>query len=727
MNKKFYFALALTAGLFASCSSDDVVQAPGLDSQLSNQEGAINLSILNGSQGITRGTGTVGSTDATAQQWAGQKVNVYMLKTGTLNQAYEVKDDGTDDTANPLYANQEMVVEAGNAALILDIQPTTAGAGTPAVNDRIVTSKYFPGSGVYDFWGYRTDGAETSAPVGVNDATATQATIAFEIDGSQDLMSGKAVISEDAPAGAAKSADGKTVTGVTVANIGQKLSTGEIVGTYGGNFVPVDPAKVYSAYAARRGIDPVLHFTHRLARFTFQVKGANADCCILDGETDVDKIAAAVNVTGITVKDSKYKGDLVIAYTGTTEPEAITWDGTVTKDLALKQRVKKVTTAAVGDFYGIKVVRGADDAVTGDPTYSYTVSTAVAPAAPSVAGASMVNGLAITDAMEVYDAYATNAATTNLPNGNKTTIADIKTALTAANTESAVYYRYFNTTPVVYSTDPADIDLTADLVDLDPVQPIKSAAGDPQKTNVGEAMLLPAGVNQYIIELALQQTVKDQAFTRLDANGKAIYVDDVTTPTVYYLYSPAQAAVAADLAATVSYANAGDYATAKGAASESVATTQAAAEADAATQAAGTYFYVNDATTPTAWWSITVNTAAVPAVTAHYYDQANAATHMTNAGQQIAVATVEGTPATYKKWVTSTTIVKNMTVKQPVKLPNDPSTGTPMAFTAGKSYNVVITVNGLEEIGGDGTTGPVVDAYVDYGTDIDVDDNTQLP
>ena len=76
MNKKFYFALALTAGLFASCSSDEVALAPQMNVD-DSQKAPIELK-LGSLSGVTRGTGTVGSlgTDAANNKWAGQKLHV---------------------------------------------------------------------------------------------------------------------------------------------------------------------------------------------------------------------------------------------------------------------------------------------------------------------------------------------------------------------------------------------------------------------------------------------------------------------------------------------------------------------------------------------------------------------------------------------------------------------------------------------------------------------------
>lgn len=68
------------------------------------------------------------------------------------------------------------------------------------------TIAYYPVSGNYDFWGYRVDNAVAGTPdvKTVNDngdeVAADQATkrvVAIEIDGSQDIMAGKAVPSND--------------------------------------------------------------------------------------------------------------------------------------------------------------------------------------------------------------------------------------------------------------------------------------------------------------------------------------------------------------------------------------------------------------------------------------------------------------------------------------------------------------------------------------------------
>ena len=322
MKKSYFFALA-AAALFAGCSNEDVLSRGDDVTTLDGDKVAVKLSITNGSS-ATRGSGTVGSTDATENQWAGQKVKVYMLDKGTL-------DVAEDADGNTIYDNQEMTVEKdGDPALILTVDVDGD------VTTREVEKRYFPSDGVYDFWGYRTDGAEDGDPY---DDGANKV-IDFTIDDSQDILTGKAT---------------------PVLN-----ASGMVDGTYGGEAVEVDPAKVYSAFAARRAINPQLAFKHQLSRFTFQVKGAAASDCVDEAETDQD----VIDVTGIKIDEikinAKNSGKLVIAYTSDEAPAMITWND-ATEDLYLKQRAKNVTTKEDGNFYTFVVAKDADETV----SYTY--------------------------------------------------------------------------------------------------------------------------------------------------------------------------------------------------------------------------------------------------------------------------------------------------------------------------------------------------------------------
>ena len=265
MKKLFLMGAVASLGLLASCSSDDDLSTGG-----NGKDGLQKIKIGMGVQAnvATRGTGTVGAVGEKENTWAKQTVNVYMLNKGTLDLAKFGED--------PIYENTVLTTPTDNAS----------GIATELVGG-VAQYKYYPTTKTaFDFWGYRLDDADVTA-AGDQDGSATAAAIknnkfvpytsgdslliGFKIDGTQDIMAGKAVPTEE-----------------------------EITKCGGED-------NIYSAFAARREVQPNIKFEHLLSRLNFQV---------LDGKktetTDPDK---AVKVTGITVK-SKATGKLVIAYQG---------------------------------------------------------------------------------------------------------------------------------------------------------------------------------------------------------------------------------------------------------------------------------------------------------------------------------------------------------------------------------------------------------------------------
>lgn len=278
-------------GLLASCSSDDDLSTGG-----NGKDGLQQIKIGMGVQAnvATRGTGTVGAVGAENNTWAKQTVNVYMLNKGTLDLA-KFGDD-------PIYENTVLTTPTDNAS----------GIATELVGG-IAQYKYYPTTKTaFDFWGYHLDDADVTAE-GDRDGSETAAAIksnkfvpytsgdslliGFQIDGTQDIMAGKAVPTE------------------------------EEMNKCGGE------ENIYSAFAARRDVQPNIKFEHLLSRLNFQV---------LDGKktetTDPDK---AVKVTGITVK-SKATGKLVIAYQG----EATTFEN-VSDQLIVDKDADEVKDAAL--------------------------------------------------------------------------------------------------------------------------------------------------------------------------------------------------------------------------------------------------------------------------------------------------------------------------------------------------------------------------------------------
>lgn len=295
MKKMFFFALA-AAGMLTACSNEDTLGGNG-EQNVSEQQ--IRLGVAS-SKVQTRGTGTVGGMTDAENVWAGQTLWVYMLQKGSMDLAY-YKAPAVGGVATPdveVFNNKKFT--APDAA-----NNTKSGLATTADG----TIAYYPVSGYYDFWGYRVDDAAGATPVvkTVDDTgaevtvdQATKRVVDIEIDGSQDIMAGKAEPSADEVA---------------------KL------GNYADNF--------YSAYAARKGVQPNITFNHLLTRFTFEVRaGSKATAGAgASGHTD------AVRVQGISV-ESKTKGVLTVAYTGEekTADKLLTFTDAPAVPLSLKQR-----------------------------------------------------------------------------------------------------------------------------------------------------------------------------------------------------------------------------------------------------------------------------------------------------------------------------------------------------------------------------------------------------
>lgn len=294
MKKMFFFALA-AAGMLTACSNEDTLGGNG-EQNVSEQQ--IRLGVAS-SKVQTRGTGTVGGMTDAENVWAGQTLWVYMLQKGSMDLAY-YKAPAVGGVATPdveVFNNKKFT--APDAA-----NNTKSGLATTADG----TIAYYPVSGNYDFWGYRVDDAAGATPVvkTVDDTgaeveanVATKRVVDIEIDGSQDIMAGKAAPSND------------EVT---------KL------GGYAENF--------YSAYAARKGVQPNITFNHLLTRFTFEVRAGSKATAGLPAGGNTD----AVKVTGVSV-GSKTTGTLTVAYTGETKAAAdlLTFTGDASA-LTLKQR-----------------------------------------------------------------------------------------------------------------------------------------------------------------------------------------------------------------------------------------------------------------------------------------------------------------------------------------------------------------------------------------------------
>lgn len=299
MKKLFLMGAVASLGLLASCSSDDDLSTGG-----NSKDGLQQIKIGMGVQAnvATRGTGTVGAVGEKENTWAKQTVNVYMLNKGTLDLAKFGED--------PIYENTVLTTPADNAS----------GIASELDEHGVAQYKYYPTTKTaFDFWGYRLDDADkTTAEDQAGSATAAAINgnrfvpytsedsllIGFQIDGTQDIMAGKAVPTE------------------------------EEMNKCGGE------ENIYSAFAARREVQPNIKFEHLLSRLNFQV---------LAGAKSTTDDNTGVKVTGITVK-SKATGKLVIAYKGAATFENVSdqlivdkyekpeTEAALYKDLVVKQR-----------------------------------------------------------------------------------------------------------------------------------------------------------------------------------------------------------------------------------------------------------------------------------------------------------------------------------------------------------------------------------------------------
>ena len=301
MKKYFMFVAVAAAGMLASCSSESLT---GSDPTIEpGQEDLVPIKINVASpsaRAITRGTGTVGGivketgTDtyvpanndgseagAVANSWAGQKINVYMLKKGTLDVAKFNSDD--------IYKNAQLTTPAGEAE-----GEAKYHAGGAATHNYI---KYYPQTGQYDFWGYRIDDAVTAAAPAV-DAETNTLKVGITVDGTQDVL-------------------------------GAKTKDPNLSGT------TLTTADLYSAKAARQAIQPTLDFKHLMTRLTFEAFAGN-----LDAESVTITSIEVRPIKSITQQgaepaagDTTYikpTGTLLIAGTAPAFEQKVNWDQTTT-------------------------------------------------------------------------------------------------------------------------------------------------------------------------------------------------------------------------------------------------------------------------------------------------------------------------------------------------------------------------------------------------------------
>lgn len=323
MRKSYLFAAILAMGALSSCSNDTENIAP--ESAQNDGRQPIILGVGNpNAVTVTRGTGTVGDI-GDASQWNGEELYLLMLNKGELKYAVD------PDNSQQLFANEAMNAPIGENGLM---QPQNASV------------RFYPAKGYFDFFAYHIDDAALPSDLETPEE-ADKWTIPFTIDGSQDLMVGKAELTEDQKA---------------------MIENDDALGA----------DEYYCAKSSRHAIMPSMNFKHLLTRLTFTVKPGDEKASG-EGDTEEERGKRAVRVAKISIK-SKTTGKMVVAYKGNIAEEGlIEWDEQELADVVLKERVgtdlgvlqamKPVTLYGVDPTTGVR----AGEALLVSPEDEYTM------------------------------------------------------------------------------------------------------------------------------------------------------------------------------------------------------------------------------------------------------------------------------------------------------------------------------------------------------------------
>lgn len=248
MKKQFFYA-ALAIGMMSSCTSSDLPGNQAPEEQLPEEERvAIELGISSPNAKIeasTKGIGSVGGIDEEENKWKGEELGIWMYKVTDDNAwAPAVEEDGTTPILDGVtkfkapYESEE--TKSGKIHMIKSVGATE--------DQNVYVAKYYPSTGRYSFYGFHLD----DAPANPNQTSHTITDI--EIDGTQDIMAAvaKEVNSANYPTATAPVGGEENIDWDTA------------------------PSKSFSAWSARRKIQPILNFEHKLARLRFFVKAGEA-------------------------------------------------------------------------------------------------------------------------------------------------------------------------------------------------------------------------------------------------------------------------------------------------------------------------------------------------------------------------------------------------------------------------------------------------------------------
>lgn len=313
MKKSLLLSAAAAATMLFSCSSEETASVPSIDkSDLT----PVVLSLAKNSTEVyqTRGTGTVGDTAKANNLYHNE--DLYVLMTTVPTEGSEWKYTTVDAKDKPTAGLGE---QFNNSFKSRPTKPDENGFWGIDYLKYSGMKRYYPIDGTRsDFFVYHIDDAavdstkaktddEPGDPAGpdgtfnpgpkvVNGTTPETKVVKFQINGSQDLLAGKA----------------------------HKVLSDEQISTLGEQEVN---KRGFNAKTARAGVVPQITMKHLLTRFTFSVQSGHAN-------------AKDLKINAIKVY-SKATGNLIVAYNNAeTLPvsDLIEWDDADPVALALMQR-----------------------------------------------------------------------------------------------------------------------------------------------------------------------------------------------------------------------------------------------------------------------------------------------------------------------------------------------------------------------------------------------------
>lgn len=295
MKKNFFWYLPI-ACFFVACSSSDEVVEKTTDFYHDGDSTLVQRIVLGTGTpvSLTRSLGSIGDLASSANKWNGESLYIFAIE----------KD-------SPMI-KKHMIIDNQHATA-----PTNVTTG--AISWDGGETKYYPYYGVYDFYGYYADDANTKAASSLIGYGKDSLAVPFKIDGTQDLMSAKATLTLQ---NKIDMIDGLLNNG--------KLSSGSTANQYindKGEFYSTVSAehkqkildeydKCFSSYASRRDVQPTLQFKHLLTRLKFymiagedqaklhykdSIKSGDPTDTIAHGGVFIDSIHLASLTEGVVV------------------------------------------------------------------------------------------------------------------------------------------------------------------------------------------------------------------------------------------------------------------------------------------------------------------------------------------------------------------------------------------------------------------------------------------